>query len=85
MTEYALEKTGASGATFAPHFFLLQLLQPLDSVVESAIRAATRSIKPLRAVRFECPKMTGFNPLLSIVELKDRVVLSLRWEKLEKN
>ena len=83
MTEDALEKAGASGAGFASHFFLLQLLQPLDGVVESAVRAATRSIKPLRAVRFERPKMTGIHPLVGVIELKDGVVLSPRWEKLE--
>ena len=82
MTEYALEKAGASGAAFAPQLPLLQLFQPLDGVVGSAVRAATRSVKPLRAVRFECPKVTGINPLLGIIEFKDGVVLSPRWEKL---
>jgi len=85
VAENALEKTRASGAAFAPHFPLLQLFQPLDGVVEFTIRAATRSIKPLGAVRFECPKVTGINPLLGIIKLKDGMVLSSRWEKLNEN
>jgi len=63
MTENALEKAGAPGAAFAPHFFLLQLLQPLDGVEESAVRAAAGGVKPLRAVSFERPKMTRVSPL----------------------
>ena len=83
MAEYPLEKAGAPGAAFPPHLFLLQLLQPLDGVVELALRAATRGIKPLWAIRFECPEMTGINPLQAIIELEDGVVLSSRWEELE--
>lgn len=86
MTEYTFEKSGAPGTAFTSHLSLLQLLQPLEGVVELAVRTAARGIKPLCAVRFECPKMTGINPLRSIIKLKDRVVLGSRWEKLkEKN
>ena len=81
-TEYALEKAGAPGMALTPHVLLLQLLQPLEGVVELAIRAATRGIKPLRVVRFECPKMTGINPLQGIIELKSGMGLGLRWKKL---
>jgi hypothetical protein len=83
MAEYALKKTGAPGAAFAPHLFLLQLLQPLEGMVELAIRAATGGIKPLHAERFECPKMTGVNPLVGVIELEDGMVLGLGWKKLE--
>lgn len=83
MAEYALKKARAPGTAFAPHLFLLQLLQSLEGMVELAIRAATGGIKPLYAERFECPKMTGVNPLVGIIELEDGMVLGLRWEKLE--
>ena len=63
MTEYALKEAGAPRTTCAPHLFLLKLLQPLEGMVELAVRAATGGIKPLCAVRFECPKMTSINPL----------------------
>ena len=81
-TEHALENAGAPGTTFALHISLLQLLQPLEGAVELTIRAATRGIKPLHVVSFECPKVTGINPLQGIIELKNGVVLGLRREKL---
>ena len=82
-TEHALENAGAPGTAFALHISLLQLLQPLEGAVELTIRAATRGIKPLHVVRFECPKVTGINPLQDIIELENGVVLSLRREKLD--
>ena len=86
MAEYALEKTRAPGTGFTPHFFPLQPLQPLESVVELAIRAAARGIEPLYTVRLKCPKMTGVNPLYGIIKLKDGVVSSSGREELkEKN
>jgi len=63
MTEYALEKSRTTGSAPALRSSLLQLLQLLEGVEELTIRTATRGIKPLRAVRYECPKMSGINPL----------------------
>lgn len=81
-TEYALEKARAPGSAFTSRALLLQLFQPPEGVVEFAIRAAARGIKLLPAVRFECPKMIGINPLHGVIKLKVRVVLGLRWEEL---
>ena len=82
MTEYALENSRTTDTVFALRLSLLQLLQPLEGVEELTIRTATRGIKPLRAVRYECPKMTGINPLQGILELKDGIILGSRREKL---
>lgn len=81
-TEHEPEKARAPGTAFATHTFLLQFLQPLEGVVEITIRAATGGVEPLRAIRFERPKMTGIDPLWGIVQLKAGMVPGLGWKEL---